>query len=67
MGKMHLVLAHSNIVKNDYQHNSKVLYIFVPNKLFGQLLDISTKSFIFLKTFNSKLSYIEVWFTDQDS
>ena len=44
----------------------KVLYTFVTNKLFGQLLDISSTNFIFLKTFNSKFSYIEVWFTDQN-
>ena len=28
---------------------------------------VSPKNFIFLKTFNSKFSYIEVWFTDQNS
>ena len=39
----------------------------VPNKSFGQLLDISPKSFIFSKTFNWEFSYIEVWFTDQNS
>ena len=33
---------------------------FVPNKLLGQLLEISFKNFIFLKTFNSEFSYIEV-------
>ena len=54
------VLVHSNIVNNNYQQNSRVLHTFVPNKLFGQLLDISTKNFIFLKTFDSELSYIEV-------
>ena len=43
------------------------MYKFVPNKSFVQLLDISPKNFIFLKTFNSELSYIEVWFTDQNS
>ena len=36
-------------------------------KSFGQLLDISPKKFMFLKTFNSEFSYIEVWFTDQNS
>ena len=41
------VLAHSNIVKNNCQHNSSVLYIFVPNKPSGQLLDISPKKVIF--------------------
>ena len=40
---------------------------FVPNKSFGQLLDISPKDFIFLKNFDSDLWYIEVWFTDQSS
>ena len=36
----------------------------VNNKLFGHLLDISPKNFIFLKTLNSEFSYIEVWFTE---
>ena len=36
-------------------------------KSFGQLLNISPKHFIFLKTCNSEFSYIEVWFTDQNS
>ena len=40
-----------------------VLYTFII--LFGQLLDISPKKFIFLKTFNLEFSYMEVWFTDQ--
>ena len=59
----------SKITKNENgengenQQDSRVLYIFVLNKSFGQLLDISPKNFIFLKTFNS---YIEVWVTDQN-
>ena len=40
---------------------------YILNKLFGQLLNISPKSFIFLKTFNSEFSYLEVWFTNQSS
>ena len=62
-----VVLVHCNIVNNNYQQDSRVLYTFVPNKSFGQLLDISPKNFIFLKTFDSEFSYIEVWFTDQNS
>ena len=62
-----VVLIQCNIVSNDYQHNSRVLYTFVPNKSFGQLLDASPEKIIFLKTFNSELSFIEVWFTDQNS
>ena len=42
------------------------MYIFVPNQSFGQLLDISPKNVIFLKTFHSEFLYIEVWFTDQN-
>ena len=57
-----LTLIHCN-----YQQDSRVLYAFVPNKLCCQLLDISPKTLIFLKTFNSEFSYIEVWFTDQNS
>ena len=47
-----VVLVHSNIVDNCYQHNARVLYNFFPNKLFRQLLDISLKNFIALETFN---------------
>ena len=42
------VLVHSNIVNNDYQQDSRVLYPFVPNKSFSSLLEISTTSHIFL-------------------
>ena len=62
-----IVLIHWNIFNNDYQQDSKVLYTFVPNTSFGQLLDISPKDFKFLKTFNLEFWYIEVWFTDQNS
>ena len=62
-----VVLIHCNIVNNDYHQDSRALYTFVPNKSFSQLLNISPKNFIFLKTFNSEFSYIEVWFTDQNS
>ena len=62
-----VVLVHCNIVNNDYQQDSRVLYTCVSNNLFGQLLDISPKSFIFLKTFHSEFSYVEVWFTNQNS
>ena len=57
-------LIHCNIAKDDYQQQSRVLYTFVLNKSFGQLLDISSRKVIFLKTFNSEFSFIEVWFID---
>ena len=54
-----VVLVHCNIVNNNYQQHSKVLYAFVPNKSFGQLLDILSQNFVLSKTFVS--------FTDQNS
>ena len=53
-------LVHCNIVNNDYQQDSRVLYTFVPNKTFGQLLEISQKYRIFLKIFHSEFQIIEV-------
>ena len=61
-----VVMIHCNIASNSYQQDSRVLYTFIPNKSFGQLY-ISPKNFIPLKTFDSEFSYIEVWFTDQNS
>ena len=43
-----VVLVLRNLVKNDYQHSSNVLFRFVPNKQFGQLINISTHSLFFL-------------------
>ena len=55
-----VVLIHSNVVNNSYQQNSRVLYTFVPNKWFGQLLDISPNNFTYLEIFDSEFAYIEV-------
>ena len=62
-----VVLVHCNIVNNDYQQDSRVLYTFVPNKPFGSLLEISPTNHIFLKSFGSEFNEIKVWFTDQNS
>ena len=62
-----VVLAHCDIVNNDYQQDSRVLYTFVPNTPFGSLLEISITNHIFLKTFNSEYDEVKVWFTDQNS
>ena len=55
-----VVLIHCNIVNNNYQHDSRVLYTFVPSKSFGSLLEISPTKHIFLKTFNSEYDKIKV-------
>ena len=62
-----VVLFHYNIVNNDYQQDSRVMYKFVPKKISGSLLEISPTNNIFLKTSNSEFQDIEVWFTDQNS
>ena len=62
-----IVLVHCNIINNDYQQDSRVLYIFVPNKPFGNLLEISPTNHISLKTFKSEYYEIIVSFTDQSS
>ena len=62
-----VVLVHCNSVNNNYQQASKVLFNFVPNKQFGQLINIAPHLLIMLNTTKTELSSIEVWFTDQNS
>ena len=59
-----VVLVHCNLVKNYYQHTSKVLFSFAPNKKFGQLINISPHS-LMMNTAATEFSFVEVWFTDQ--
>ena len=42
-----LVLVHCNLVNNDYEQDSRMLYTFVPNKPFDSLLEISPRNHIF--------------------
>ena len=53
-----IVLVYHNLVNNNYQQASKVLFTFVPNKQFGQIIIISPHSLTVLNTKN-----IEAWFT----
>ena len=62
-----VVLVHCNLVNNSYQQHSRVLFTFVPNKQYGQLISISPHSLIFLKTMNTGFSEIDIWFTDQNN
>ena len=61
------VLVHCNLVNNRYQQASKVLFTFVSNKKYDQLITVSTETLIMLKTVITEFSFIEVWFTDQDN
>ena len=62
-----VVLVHCNLVKNNYQHASTILFSFVPNKQFAQLLNISPHVCTMMNTINTKFSSVEVWFTDESS
>ena len=62
-----VILVHCNLVNNNYQQISKVLFTFVLNKQFGQLINITTHSLIMLNTTSTEFSSIEAWFTDQNS
>ena len=62
-----VVLVHFSLVKNDYQHSLKVLFTFVPNKQFSQLINISPNTLTMMNTVNIEFSFVEVWFKDQAS
>ena len=47
-----VVLVHCNLVNNNYQQASKVLFTFVPNKQFRQLINMAPHSLKMLSTAN---------------
>ena len=62
-----VIIVHCNLVNNSYQQHSCVLFTFVPNKQYGQLISISPHLLVFLKTMNTDFSEIEIWLTDQNN
>ena len=62
-----VVLVYCNLINNNYQQASKVLFTFLPNKKFGQLINLSPHSLKMLGTKNTEFSFIKVWLTDQNS
>ena len=55
-----VVLVHCNLINNSYQQASEVLFTFVPNKQFGQLITITPHSPIILKPTNAEILFIEI-------
>ena len=53
-----VVLVHCNSVNSNYQQTSKVLFTFVPNKRFGQLITITPHPPTMLKTTNAEFHEI---------
>ena len=55
-----VVLVYCNLVKNDFQHTSKVLFTIVPNKQFRLLINISPSSLTMMNTDNTEFSSVKV-------
>ena len=62
-----VVLVHYNLVNNNYQQAFKVLFTFVPNIQFGQLITITPNSPTMFEKTNAEFSFIEIWLTDQNN
>ena len=67
LGSVEVILVHCNLLNNNYKQASKVLFTFLPNKQFGQLINIAPYSLTMLNATNTEFSFVEVWFTDQIS
>ena len=62
-----VVLVYCNLVNNSYQQASKVLFTFVLNKEFSQLITILPHLLTVLKATNAEFKSIQVWLTDQNN
>ena len=49
-----VVLLHCNLVKNDYQHTLKVLFTFVLNRQFGELINVSPHFLTMMNNVNTE-------------
>ena len=67
LDQVEYILLQCNLVRNQYLRNSKLLYEFVPDKKFGQLISLKPPVFIQCKTSDTLFDYIEIWFTDQNN
>ena len=61
------ILVHDNLVNISYQKASKVLFTFVPNKQFGQLITIFPHLLTMLKATSAEFKCVELWFTDENN
>ena len=60
-----VVLVRCNLVDDQYQQKSEVLYTFTPNESYAYLLNVEPRNLVFLKTYNTKFDEIIITFTDQ--
>ena len=62
-----VVLVQCNLVHNQYQQKSELLYTFMLNKSFGYLSNVETNNVVFLKSFSTEFDNITITFTVQNS
>ena len=61
-----VVLVQCNLLDNQCQQKSEVLYTFTPNKPYAYLLNVEPSNFLFPKTCNTEFDEIIITFTDQN-
>ena len=65
-GVAEVILIRYNLVDNQYQQQSDVLYTFTPNKSYAKLLNLEPSNLVFLKTYNTEFDEIIITLTDQN-
>ena len=61
-----VILVQFNLVDNQYQQKSELLYTFTSNKSYAYLLNVEASNLVFLKTYNTEFDDIIKTFTDQN-
>ena len=62
-----VAFVYCNLIKKIINTYQNVLFTFVPNMQFGQLINISPHPLTMTNTVNTGFSSVEAWFTDQVS
>ena len=61
-----VVLVECNLVDDQYQKKSEVLYTLTPNKSFAYLLNVEPSNAVILKIYNTEFDKIIIPFSDQN-
>ena len=61
-----VVIVQCNLVEDQYQQKSEILYISTPNKSDAYLLNVEPSNLVFLKTHNTEFGEIIITFTGQN-
>ena len=61
-----VVLVQYDLVDNQYQQKSEVLYTFTPNKSCAYLLNVEPSNLVLLKTYDAEFDDITITFTKQN-